>query len=89
MSEDNKTFSHISLQDSQSLKEILESIAKSIKKGKMVFSDDDNEITLSPEKLMRLKLQATKTSTKHQVNIKISWDLDSIKTQKPDTLKIS
>ncbi|MBF0265116.1 MAG: amphi-Trp domain-containing protein [Gammaproteobacteria bacterium] len=88
MREDNKTFSHISMQDNESLKEILESIAKSIKKGKMVFSDDEDEIILHPEKLIRFKLKASKSDTKHQVNLKISWDVDSVKIQKSDTLKI-
>ena len=35
MRDDNNSFSHVSLQDTQSIKEILDSIGKSIKKGRL------------------------------------------------------
>jgi len=76
MRQNKKTFSHLSLQDAKSIQPILKSIMKGLSSGEMTFSDEEDEIKLKPEGLLRFKVSASKAETKHQLSIKISWNID-------------
>ncbi len=89
MRQNKKTFSHISLQDAQSIQPILKAIEKGIAKGKMTFSDEEDEIILAPEGLLRFKLSASESETKHQLNIKISWNIDDPKLDDKSILSVT
>ena len=88
MRQNKKTFSHLSLQDAKSIQPILKSIEKGIINGEMTFSDEDDEIILKPEGLLRFKITASESETKHQSNIKISWNIDDPKLDDKSILSI-
>jgi len=69
-------FKHESLQDSDSIQQILKVITKGIGKGKVTFSDEDDEIVMEPEGLLQLKLTATREENRQRINIKISWQVE-------------
>jgi len=89
MRQNKKTFSHVSLQDAKSIQPILKAIEKGIAKGKMTFSDEEDEIILTPEGLLRFKLSASESETKHQLNIKISWNIDDPKLDDKSILSVT
>ena len=89
MRQNKKSFSHLSLQDAKSIQPILKAIEKGIATGKMTFSDEDDEIILKPEGLLRLKVSASESETRHQLNIKISWNIDDPKLDDKSILSIS
>ena len=89
MRQNKKTFSHLSLQDAKSIQPILKSIEKGITNGKITFSDEEGEIILKPEGLLRFKVSASESETKHQLNIKISWNIDDPKFDDKSILSVS
>jgi len=89
MRQNKKTFSHLSLQDAQSIQPILKSIVKGLANGEMIFSDEEGEIVLKPEGLLRFKITASESETKHQLNIKISWNIDDPKLDDKSILSVS
>ena len=89
MQSDKNKFTHLSLQDAKSIKPILNAINKGLNQGEMVFKNSDDEIILSPEGLLRLKISASKTSTRHKLDIKISWDVAEQQMDDKDSLSIS
>jgi amphi-Trp domain-containing protein len=89
MRQNKNTFSHLSLQDAKSIQPILKAIEKGIANGEMVFSDEDDKIVLKPEGLLRLKVSASESETKHQLNIKISWNINDPKLDDKSILSIT
>ena len=73
MKQDKNNFRHESLQDLGSLKEIMQSITRSIGKGKLVISDEDGEICLKPGGLLNLKITASQDESRDRLNIRITW----------------
>ncbi len=73
MKQDMKSFLHESLQDADTLVDILKSIADGIEKGKISCSDEDNEIVLKPEGLMQLKVSAAQDNNHYRFNLKVNW----------------
>lgn len=84
-----KSFSHISLQDAKSIQPILKSIVKGIANGEMTFSDEDDEIVLKPDGLLRFKLSASESESRHHLSIKISWNIDDPKLDDKSKLSVS
>ena len=82
-------FRHDSLQDTRSIQDILESIADGIKKGKIVFSDEDDKMTMEPEGLLHLKLKAVQEENRHQISIRISWQTEDKQTRQNKSLSVS
>ena len=82
-------FRHDSLQDTRSIQGILESIADGIKKGKIVFSDEDDKVIMAPEGLLHLKLKAVQEENRHQISIRISWQTEDKQTRQNKSLSVS
>ena len=76
MKQSKKSFRHESLQDTKSIRGILKSVTDGIAKGKVVFSDEDDEIVMQPEGLLHLKLKASQEENRRQINIRISWQVE-------------
>ncbi len=76
MKQGKKSFRHESLQDAKSIRQILKSVTDGIAKGKVVFSDEDDEIVMRPEGLLHLKLKASQEENRRQINIRISWQVE-------------
>jgi amphi-Trp domain-containing protein len=89
MRKDKKMFSHLSLQNAKSIDPILAAISKGLAKGELKFSDDDDDVILSPEGLLRLKVSASKSESVHKVNIKISWHVSEPDLDKKKPLSVT
>jgi amphi-Trp domain-containing protein len=87
MLEQEHNFKHESLQDPESIQDILKSIAKALAKGELTFSDQDGEIILEPNGLLDLKVTAKKQDTEQRLDIRISWKTDD-STDKSRSLTI-
>jgi len=88
MKQVKKSFRHESLQDTQTLQNILNAVTKGLAKGHLTFSDEEDEIVFHPEGLMRLKLSASQDGNRQSFNLKVSWELEEGK-KKNKTLKVN
>ncbi|WP_033070147.1 amphi-Trp domain-containing protein [Thalassospira australica] len=84
MKQIKKQFSHDSLQDANSIKAILKAITTGLGKGKVVLSDDQDEIILKPEGLLNLKVSASQDEDRSSLTLRVSWhaDRDTAKDRK-------
>ncbi len=60
-----------------------------IAKGKVTFSDEDDEIRMEPEGLLRLKLTATREENRRLINIRISWQVEEEMQKQQKSLSVS
>ncbi|MCZ2721781.1 amphi-Trp domain-containing protein [Marinomonas sp. 15G1-11] len=67
-------FQHVSLQDPQSIQELLISIAQGISKGEVSFSDEEGELVLQPNGLLDVKITASEGASRHKIELKVSWN---------------
>jgi len=81
-------FRHRSLQDENSMQEILQAISSGIAKGKITFSDEDEKIVMRPEGLLELKVTATRENSRNRFNICISWQVDDDGEKKAKSLTV-
>ena len=86
MKNGKRSFRHQSLQDEQSIQDILKSIASGLARGKITFSDEDEKIVMRPEGLLDLKLTATQEDNRNRFNIRISWQVDDSREKKKKSL---
>lgn len=82
-------FRHDSLQDAHSIRAILVEVADGIGKGKILFSDEDDEIVLQPRGLLQLRLKAEQEESRRQISIRISWQADDNRAQTNSSLTVS
>jgi amphi-Trp domain-containing protein len=66
-------FKHESLQDKNSIQNMLKSIAKAIAKGELKFSDQDGEIIMEPKGLLNLKISARKQDGEQRLDLRVTW----------------
>ena len=69
----NKSFRHESLQDRETVQELLDALTQSIQEGRIVLEDDENEIIIEPQGLANLKITATQDGKKNRLNIRLTW----------------
>ncbi len=67
-------FQHVSLQDPQSIQELLISIAEGIGKGEVDFSDEEGQLVLQPKGLLDCKITASEGASRHKIELKVSWN---------------
>lgn len=70
---EKKRFRHESLQDKDSIQDILNALAKGIAKGELSFSDEDSKLVMQPKDLLNLKLTASENEAHKRIEIRISW----------------
>ena len=73
MKNDNNEFCHESLQDKETIVELLSSLQQGLKNGSLKFSDENNEITLKPSGLLNLTVEASRGRELNVLDIRISW----------------
>ncbi len=73
MADERKNFRHESLQDVDSVRDILEAITRGIEKGTLSFSDDDGKIVMHPKGLLNVKLTASEEDSEQRVNLRLTW----------------
>lgn len=76
MGKKDDIFEHESLQDNDSIITYLKAISDGFKKGRIKFSDEDDDLSLTPEKMANLKIRAVKGKKSQELRIKIQWSSD-------------
>lgn len=89
MRHNKSSFRHDSLQDTKTISRILDAITKGITKGKLVFSDEDDKITIEPNGLLELKVKASQEGGLQHVNIRISWQVENKKKSPKKQLTVT
>jgi amphi-Trp domain-containing protein len=89
MRHDKDSFRHDSLQDAQSIGMLLHAITEGFAKGKLVFSDEDDKITMKPDGLLDLKVKASQEDGLQRVNIRISWHVEKKEKNRSKQLKVT
>jgi len=73
MAKKTQEFLHESLQDKESIESYLKAIIQGFKKGEILLSDEEDNITLKPEALSKVKIKATQSQKSQSLSIKFSW----------------
>ena len=73
MNQEKTSFKHESLQDKDSVQDLLKAITKGIAKGELTFSDEEGEIQLKPKGVLTLKVSAKQDDSQNRVDIRIAW----------------
>jgi amphi-Trp domain-containing protein len=85
-----KLFKHESLQDRKTIIKYLKTINDGIAKGALSFADDTNEITLTPDGVIRLRVEVIKQENNRELQISFNWkESDSTRSSDTCTLMIS
>jgi amphi-Trp domain-containing protein len=88
MKNEKKEFCHQSLQDRETIIELLSSIQKGLTKGTLSFSDEDNDINLKPPGLLSLTINASSSNELNVLDLRITWQ-DRSKDKLKKEIKIS
>lgn len=88
MRQDKDSFRHESLQDKDTIRDILEALTKGLGKGKLTFTDDNGEIVLRPSGLLNLKVTAGREDSRNRVDIRITWQTEK-KTKQKKSLAVN
>jgi amphi-Trp domain-containing protein len=89
MKRDKYSFLHESLQDAGTIEQLLESVSRGLGKGKLVLSDEDDEIVLKPQGLLNLKVSACQEEGNNRVTIRITWQSEQKRKKRKKHLTIT
>ncbi|UQB42614.1 amphi-Trp domain-containing protein [Thiomicrospira microaerophila] len=67
------TFEHESLQDKEAIINYLAVVSDGFAKGHIQLSNEDEEVTLTPQGLARLKIKAKQAKNHQEIRITIAW----------------
>jgi len=73
MKNDDNEFRHESLQDRDTIVNLLSSLQQGLSRGTLSFSDEDNQITLKPSGLLNLTIKASGSNELNVLDVRISW----------------
>ncbi len=88
MKRKKNSFRHESLQNRDSIQIILNALTEGIAKGKVTFSDDDDNISMTPDGLLNLKLTVSQEENRNRINLRITWEDRKKKTLKKSRLSV-
>ncbi len=88
MKQEKSSFRHESIQDLNSITDILKAITKGLEKGELELSDEEGEITFKPEGLLTLKVTGSRNESSDRLNIRISWQHPMKMNQAKQSLKV-
>ena len=88
MKRKKNSFRHESLQNRESIQTILNALTEGIAKGKVTFSDDDDNISMTPDGLLNLKLTVSQEENRNRINLRITWEDRKKKTLKKSRLSV-
>ena len=89
MRQGKKSFRHESLQDAATIKEILRSIFNGFAKGRITFSDEDDEMVMDPRGLLHMRIKAGQEDDRDQISIRVSWQRDDRSVKRNKSLKVT
>ena len=85
-----RIFGHESLQDRKSIKAYLKAMTDGVSKGVLSLADNANEITLSPDGMIRLNVEVQGERNRRKLLITLDWKEEDESVQiDPGTLVIS
>lgn len=88
MRPDKASFRHESLQDRKTIQDLLKALSKGIGKGRLSFSDDNGEVVLEPDGLLKLKVTASQDEQHQRLDIRVSWqDEEALPSRSPLTVR--
>lgn len=73
MSGNPKQFHHHSLQDADSITELLNALTTGLSNGKLQLSDEESGIQLRPRGLLEVQLDATEEAGVNALTLKLRW----------------
>lgn len=73
MAKNTDYFEHESLQDKESIINYLNALADGIKKGEVIFSDEEERLEIQPEKIGQFRVRASQTKKTQEIRLKLSW----------------
>ncbi len=83
-------FEHISLQDRKSIRKYLKAVTDGVGNGMLSLADNDGEITLSPDGLIRLNVRVSRERDRRELHITLDWkEHDASVERNPGALIIS
>ena len=88
MKRKKNSFRHESLQNRASIQAILNALTEGIAKGKVTFSDDDDNISMTPDGLLNLKLTVSQEENRNRINLRITWEDREKKALKKSRLSV-
>ncbi len=84
MKNNNLNFRHESFQDRSTIVDLISSLQQGLSKGQLTFNDEDNTITLKPDGLLYLTIEACADSELNVLDVRITWqDNRSERLNKP------
>jgi amphi-Trp domain-containing protein len=89
MKHGKSSFRHESLQDRKSIRSILKALLDGIDKGKLKFSDADDEIVMQPQGLMNVRITASQEDNRNRVNLRITWQSEAVEDRRRKSLTVS
>jgi len=88
MAKNTNYFEHESFQDKESIVNYLEAITLGIKKGEIVFSDEEETVTIVPKNIGQLRIKSTRSKKSQEIKLKLSWSNHSQEDQEDTPLFI-
>lgn len=69
----NDEFEYESIQDHQTIKDLVHGILDGFEKGRIVLASNGDEISMRPSGMLKLSVKARKKGETGKLNLKISW----------------
>lgn len=85
----DEKFEFESIQDSDTIKDYLQSLVEGMDKGKIVLSSDDSDLELHPGTLLKFEVKAKKKGDSAKLTLKISWRQPADEGVESDEMSIS
>jgi len=82
-------FEFESIQDTETIKEYLQSLIDGLDRGKILLSSDGNELELNPGALLKFEVKAKKKGDTTKLALKISWRHPEASQDESDEMIIS
>jgi len=76
MPEDNREFTHESLQDRESIVKYFSALGEGLGRGKLLLICNGEQLTLEPGLMMKFEISAKQKRNRSQVVLKMSWKHD-------------
>ncbi len=85
-----ESFEYESLQDPQTIKELINGIIEGFEKGRIVLSSNGSAITMNPSNLLKFSVKAKKKGETSKLELKISWkETSKVNVRTNDLIKVS
>ena len=89
MSSSKREFDHDALHSSGMLAAYLRALADGIEAGHVTLTDDQGQLDLIPQGLIRLRLRAAQKSDRVRVGVTLSWNRNHESSDDASSLRIS